>query len=249
MNRPVSLVSPASIRHPGALRIRLALWALSSLMGSAAFAQAGAPDLPTLPDAPVIGQLAQAAPAAPIPPGSPMVGQGHRMGGPGQHGGPGMQHGGPGMHRGGPGHHGGPGMHHRRMGAGNPMMMLLGPGQDRALELVKATPQQRADIRRLAGAARDDLRKARQDGRPRQEAWVAAWTADRVDAAALEADRARMAAQRDAAGKRMVQAMVDIGAVLQPEQRRLLAEHWTRRGGHRRAELMNLDEHAQAVAD
>jgi Spy/CpxP family protein refolding chaperone len=135
-------------------------------------------------------------------------------------------------------------------GATGPMMMLMGPGQDRAFELVKATPQQRADIRRIAGAARDDLRAARQDGRPRREAMLAAWTADRVDAAALEAERARMAARRDAAGKRMVQATVDIGAVLQADQRRLLADHWSRRGGHRRAEWMELDdEHAQAVAD
>jgi Spy/CpxP family protein refolding chaperone len=135
------------------------------------------------------------------------------------------------------------------MGAAGPAMMLLGRGQDRALELVKATPAQRADIRRIAGAARDDLRKARQDSRPRREALAAAWTADRIDAAALEAERARMAAQRDAASKRMVQAMVDVGAVLQPEQRRLLAEHWARRGGQRRAEFMDLDEHAQALAD
>ena len=79
---------------------------------------------------------------------------------------------------------------------------------------------------------------------------MAAWTADRVDAAALEAERARMAARRDVAGKRMVQAMVDIGAVLQADQRRLLAEHWSRRGGHRRAELMDFDDvHAQALAD
>jgi len=170
--------------------------------------------------------------------------------------GPGLQAEGPGGHPGHPApgrhgpHHGERG-HRPGMGMGmGPMMMRLGPGQDRALELVKATPQQRADIRRIAGAARDDLRAARQDGRPRQEAMVAAWTADRVDAAALEAERARMAARRDVAGKRMVQAMVDIGAVLQADQRRLLAEHWSRRGGHRRAELMDFDNvHAQALAD
>lgn len=191
---------------------------------------------------------AQMAPTAPpAAPSGPMA-QGPR-GGPGMH--PGMQ---PGMHPGGPGRHGHREGEARRggmmgLGAG-PMMMLMGRGQDRAFELVKATAQQRADIRRIAGAARDDLRAARQEGRPRREAMLAAWTADRVDAAALEAERARMAARRDAAGKRMVQAMVDIGAVLQPEQRRMLADHWSRRGGHRRAELMDLDdEHAQAVAD
>ena len=229
----------------GAVPGRLTLMALSVLLSGIAFAQVPAPAPAGFGEAPIVGQLAQASPP---PAGMAAPGHGPRMavpGAPGAHAGPGMQRPGAGP----AGHHGGPGMHRRGMGAAGPVMMLLGPGQDRALELVKATPQQRADIRRIAGAARDDLRKTRQDGRPRREAWAAAWTADRIDAAALEAERARMAAQRDAAGKRMVQAMVDIGAVLQPEQRRLLAEHWARRGGHRRAEFMDLDEHAQAVAD
>jgi len=171
---------------------------------------------------------------------------------------PGPRPAGPGMHGAGPGGPGWQGRHGYRederghrgaMGMG-PMMLLLGRGQDRALDLIKATPQQRADIRRIAGAARDDLRAARRDGRPRSEALLAAWTADRVDALALEAERARIAARHDAAGKRMVQAMLDLGAVLQADQRRLLAEQWSRRGGHRRAEWMELgDDHAQAVAD
>lgn len=239
-------------RHTPRIAVRLSAVALATLLGGAAFAQSAPPQAVTLPESPVVGQVAQ------VGPGAPMVGQGPRMGGPG---GPGGQMGpggpgGPGMHRGGArgheGHHGGPrghGMHGGGMGGAGPAMMLLGRGQDRALELVKATPQQRADIRRIAGAARDDLRKARHDSRPRREALAAAWTADRIDAAALEAERARMAAQRDATSKRMVQAMVDMGAVLQPEQRRLLAEHWARRGGQRRAEFMELDEHAQALAD
>jgi len=154
----------------------------------------------------------------------------------------------PAMHHHAQGHRHGP---NRPDGAGGGMaMMLLGPGLDRALDLVKATAPQRADIRRIAGAARDDLRALRQEARPRRDAWMAAWAADRIDAATLEGERARMAAQRDAAGRRMIQALVDIGAVLQPEQRRMLAEHWARRGGaHRRAETVNLDEHAAAVVD
>lgn len=208
-------------------RSRVFTLALVTLMGTTAWAQS-------------------ASPSAPLPAGGAMA-QGPRQGGPGMHPfGPGHQ-----GHHGPQGHRGGEHRHGAMMGmGGGPLMMLLGRGQDRALELVKATPQQRADIRRIAGAARDDLRAARQDGRPRREAMLAAWTAERVDAAALEAERARMAARRDAAGKRMVQAMVDIGAVLQPDQRRLLADHWSRRGPHRRAELMDFDdEHAQAVVD
>ncbi|MFM8695381.1 MAG: Spy/CpxP family protein refolding chaperone [Betaproteobacteria bacterium] len=185
--------------------------------------------------------LAQTPAGGAMPPGPRLAGPGLHGAGPGGPGGPGWQ--------GRLGHREGVRAHGGAMGMG-PRLLLLGRGQDRALDLVKATPQQRADIRRIAGAARDDLRAARHDGRPRSEALLAAWTADRVDASALEAERARMAARRDAAGKRMVQAMVDMGAVLQADQRRLLAEQWSRRGGHRRAEWMELDdEHAQAVAD
>ena len=211
-------------------RSRLSALALAALLSGAAWAQS-APAAPPSPSAPQ---------------GGPLMAQGPRMGGPG------MQPGGPGG-PGGPGHRGPRGGEGRggMMGmGGGPMMMLMGRGQDRAFDLVKATPQQRADIRRIAGAARDDMRAARQDARPRREAMLAAWTADRVDGAALEAERARAAARRDAAGKRMVQAMVEIGAVLQADQRRMLADHWVRRGPHRRADLMEFDdEHAQAVAD
>ena len=146
----------------GAVPGRLTLMALSVLLSGMAFAQVPAPAPAGFGEAPIVGQLAQASPP---PAGMAAPGHGPRMavpGAPGAHAGPGMQRPGAGP----AGHHGGPGMHRRGMGAAGPVMMLLGPGQDRALELVKATPQQRADIRRIAGAARDDLRKTRQDGRP-----------------------------------------------------------------------------------
>lgn len=138
---------------------------------------------------------------------------------------------------------------------GGPVMMLLGPGLDRALDVAKATPQQRADIRRIAGAARDDLRAAREQmrrgGAQPREAWIAAWSAERLDAGALEAERQRQANQREATAKRALQAAVEIGQVLQPEQRRALAEHWRRmRPEQRRAEAgWDLEEHAAAVVD
>jgi hypothetical protein len=71
---------------------------------------------------------------------------------------------------------------------GGPLMMLLGRGQDRALELVKATPQQRADIRRIAGAARDDLRAAM---RARSASKAAASTRSAVQAANIASRRGR----------------------------------------------------------
>ena len=132
-------------------------------------------------------------------------------------------------------------------------MMLLGPGLDRALEITKATPEQRAEIRRLAGAARDDLRAARRtDPAQARAAWMTAWSADQVDAAALEQQRQQQSARREATSRRMVQAAVEIGKVLKPEQRRALVEHWRsqRPAGQRRAELMDDDwEHALLAAD
>ena len=132
-------------------------------------------------------------------------------------------------------------------------MMLLGPGLDRALDIAKATPEQRADIRRIAGAARDDLRAARRaDPARNRDAWLAAWSAEQVDAAALDKQRQEQAARRDATARRMVQAAVDIGKVLKPEQRRALAEHWRQHrppGHHRRAELMDEGDHALPAAD
>lgn len=145
----------------------------------------------------------------------------------------------------------GPGHERRHGGGGGGMMMLLGPGLDRALEVAKATPEQRAEIRKIAGAARDDLRAARrQDPMQARAAFMAAWSADQVDAAALERQRQQQAAQRDATSRRMTQAVVDIGKILKPEQRRALAEHWrSHRPAHRRAELDFDDGHAQPAAD
>lgn len=200
-----------------------------------------------------VSALAQTEPEAAYP-GAGASGRaaGHGPMARGPHGGAGGPGGPAGM---GPGH---PGMHHHGRGVGGPLMMLMGPGLDRALEMVKATPEQRAEIRRIAGAARDDLRAARRPdaGRAQQQhqAFLSAWTAEQVDGAALEQQRAQRAAQREVAGKRMVQAAVDIGRVLKPEQRRVLAEHWRAHAGgaHRRAEAqMDLLGfwHADAAAD
>lgn len=213
-----------SIRTP---LIRTALWAALALTGAST--------------------LAQVAP--PVPPASP---EGVRpgpgpMGHPGAHG-PRGPMGGAGPHR--PGHER-PG-HERRMHGGGAGMMLLGPGLDRALEVAKASPEQRAEIRKIAGAARDDLRAARRNTDPMQAraAFMAAWSADQVDAAALERQRQQRSAQQEAVSRRMTQAMVDIGKILRPEQRRALAEHWrAQRPAHRRAELDFDGEHAQSAAD
>lgn len=167
------------------------------------------------------------------------------------------------------GPHAGPRIHHGQRGSGNhrphghmpggrgagPGMMLLGPGLDRALDVASATPEQRAEIRRIAGAARDDLRAARrQDPRPAREAWMAAWSAEQLDASAMDRQRQQEVARREAQSRRMMQAVVDIGKVLKPEQRRALAEHWrvqrgAHHGAHHRAEFPLIGHHAELAAD
>lgn len=172
--------------------------------------------------------FAQDAPAAPG-----VRGGGHGAPAAGGMSGPQGPHGGRGAH----GPHG-PRAGHHGPRAGMPMMMLLGPGLDRALEWVKASPEQRGEIRRIAGAARDDLRNLRRaDPAQAREGWMTAWSADQLDAAALERQRQQQAARRDEASRRMLQASIDIGKVLRPEQRRALVEHWrTHRPAHRRAD-------------
>lgn len=223
------------------LRQTLSVMALVAANGLGAWAWAQTAPVPGAPGA-------QGAPGAP----------GERAWGPGgpHRGGPGMGHGHAGPGHAAPGHAGPGGRHGQRMGGAGPAMMLLGPGLDRALDMVQATPEQRADIRRIAGAARDDLRASRQQvrnaSRAPRDAFLTAWSADQVDGNALELERQRMAAQRDAAAKRVIKAAVDIGQVLRPEQRRQLAEHWRRHAPQRRAEGqpdLDWDLDATAAAD
>lgn len=140
------------------------------------------------------------------------------MGGPGmmQHG-PGMKHGGPGMMGGGPGM-----MGHRGDG---PMMHL----SERMLDRVKATPEQRTQIRQIMDAARKDLQAQREAGRGLRDEAMQLFAQPNVDARAVEALRQKRLAQHDQASKRMTQAMLDASRVLSADQRKQLAETMNQR--------------------
>ena len=125
-------------------------------------------------------------------------------------------------------HHGGPGM-------GGPGMMMGSPEQmgrmtDRMLEGLNATDAQREQIKKIAAAAATDLRAQREAGRALHEKGMQIFAAPTVDAAAAEALRQQMLAQHDVASKRMLQAMLEISAVLTPEQRSKLVERMKQRG-------------------
>ena len=109
-------------------------------------------------------------------------------------------------------------------GGGVPGILLGGPGLDRLLDEVQATEAQRAQIRQIAGAARDDLRKLRDtEFDPRKDA-LNVLIQPKIDVAAAEQTRQKILAQHDAVSKRTLTAMLDVAKVLTPEQRGQLGE-------------------------
>ncbi len=114
---------------------------------------------------------------------------------------------------GGPGEHGGP-VPHGPMG-----MMPFGRHLGRMLDEVKATPAQRQQIKQINEKARTDLQALHEQGKALHEQGMAVWTAPKIDPAAAEKLRQQMLAHHDQVSKRMLQAMLDVGNVLTPEQR------------------------------
>jgi periplasmic protein CpxP/Spy len=110
-------------------------------------------------------------------------------------------------------HHGGPAM--------------MAPGAmfgGHLLELANATDAQRSQIEAIYKAARQDLSGQREAGRKLHEQMVALYAAPNIDAAAIESLRSQMAAQHEAASKRLTQASIEAARVLTPEQRAKVAE-------------------------
>ena len=106
---------------------------------------------------------------------------------------------------------------------------MMGGRIERLLETVDASDAQRSQIKQIMDAARADLKGQRDAGRKLHEQGLTLFAAPNVDAAAIEALRVQMQAQRDTASKRMSQAMVDAARVLTPEQRAKFAEKMKKR--------------------
>lgn len=115
------------------------------------------------------------------------------------------------------GHHGGKSM--RSDGARGGMHL-----SERMLDRIKATPEQRTQIRQIMESAHKDLQGQREAGRSLREQSMQLFTQPNVDANAAEALRLKMLAQHDQSSKRMLQAMVDASRVLTPEQRAQMAD-------------------------
>ena len=136
------------------------------------------------------------------------------------------------------GHHGmGPGM----MFGGSPARM--DKMVDRMLDGLSATDAQRSQIKQIAQKAAADLKAQHQAGRGLHERGLQIFTAPNIDPAAAETLRQQMLAQHDQASKTMMQAMLDIGQVLTPEQRAKIGERMKARAAkmHDRMERMHKD--------
>ena len=116
----------------------------------------------------------------------------------------------------GPGHRGGPAM----MAPGG----LFGGHMEHLLDAVNATDAQRSQIEAIFKAARQDLAGQRDAGMKLHQQMATLYTAANIDAAAIEAVRAQISAQHEAASKRLSQASIDAARVLTPEQRAKIGE-------------------------
>ena len=96
--------------------------------------------------------------------------------------------------------------------------------QGRLLKEAGVTDAQRAQLKQIFEAARNDLKGQRETGRQLHERMEALFTAPTVDANAVEQLRQQIAAQHEVASKRLTLAMIDASRVLTPEQRAKIAE-------------------------
>ena len=110
---------------------------------------------------------------------------------------------------------------HHGMGHGMAGSGMMG---ERMLDAAGANAEQKAKVRDLLKSAQDDRRKQHEGDLELHQKMVTLMAAPQVDAVAAEALRQQLQARRDVASKRQLQVMLDVSAVLTPEQRQKLAE-------------------------
>lgn len=110
----------------------------------------------------------------------------------------------------------------------------------RLLDDAKASDTQRLQIKQIVDKAQDDLKALHEEGRGLHEQGLKLWAAPKLDAAAAEKLRQQMTAHHDKVSKRMMQAMLDVGNVLTPEQRATVAKQMAK---HHEDMLRRMQEH------
>ncbi|HEX5356140.1 MAG TPA: periplasmic heavy metal sensor [Aquabacterium sp.] len=99
----------------------------------------------------------------------------------------------------------------------------------RLLDDAKVSEVQRTQIQQIVDKAQSDLKALFDEGKGLHEQGLKLWAAPRIDAAAAEKLRQQMQAHHDKVSKRMLQAMLDVGNVLTPEQRTVVASQLEKR--------------------
>ncbi len=99
----------------------------------------------------------------------------------------------------------------------------------RMLDAVDATPEQRAQIKRITDTATTERRAQHDARRALMDETLRVFSAPVVDANAVEALRQRQLQQHDQSSRRMMQTMLEVSRVLTPEQRTKLAERTKQR--------------------
>jgi len=136
-----------------------------------------------------------------------------------------------------PGGHGAMGAHGdmaamggRGMGMGMGMDTGMGMGMDgpgrmgHMLDRVGASAEQKAQIKTIMAAARNELRPVHTQMKTLRDQSAALFTQPNVDANAVEAVRLQMQTLHNQASKRMLQATVESSRVLTPDQRTRMAD-------------------------
>ena len=132
-----------------------------------------------------------------------------------------------------PGGHGAMGAHGdmaamggRGMGMGmGTGMGMNGPGRmGHMLDRVGASAEQKAQIKTIMAAARNELRPVHTQMKTLRDQSAALFTQPNVDANAVEAVRLQMQTLHNQASKRMLQATVESSRVLTPDQRTRMAD-------------------------
>ncbi|MBI3157664.1 MAG: Spy/CpxP family protein refolding chaperone [Burkholderiales bacterium] len=118
---------------------------------------------------------------------------------------------------------------------------MPGPGMERMFERLGASAEQRAQIERIAGQAREDMRARAETRRQLHQKMSELFAQPTIDAAAAEALRQQMLAEHDQASQRGLQTMLAISEVLTPEQRAQMAKWRSERAEAMKSRMKSRD--------
>ena len=107
------------------------------------------------------------------------------------------------------------------------VMVPRGPLLDRLLAQAQASPTQRAQAHQIFDAADAELHEQRRAERADRAQMAQLFGQATVDAAAVEAVRARIEQRHDLESRRATQALIDVGLVLTAQQRQAIATQLT----------------------